>query len=418
MFENGSNFRVEVTLSSSSIIVYSVGMGTEEIDITDILGESPQGETGPSLESLTRPTQAPVYDGGEPDLEEALQRLKKWDAGALDLPLDLNDVTFVANDEDMYLEFKSGVPGYSKTMFFKADPENSTGAKITHAQKQFCKMVGVPHGFFMANRPSLRMKMVETWQSGLISEEDIGENCVVRLRDCAESALIRAFLPVNAVPLQNSALLGLVKEAVPDIHVEFIRGDELDDLIFHGRFFFDQDMECAGLHVSSGFSLISSELGASPLQVEALLHINNSNLSFIASYGGESYFKTNYKGIQHDEITKMLPGMIRRIRDQLPVYVASVVARASSDGSFMPKLECTKFNRSKGLPAKFKRALFHEVHENEADIDTPWDFARTVVSVAEGFDSTKRLAIERAAGKYLGMVYSKAARNGSDESEE
>ncbi|MBD3261057.1 MAG: hypothetical protein GF334_05145 [Candidatus Altiarchaeales archaeon] len=386
-------------------------MENQDIDITDILGKNPQEESSVSVKD------APVHNESEPNLDEILQRVKKWDTGALDLPLDLNDVSFVASDEDMYLEFKPDVPGYSKSMFFKADPENNTDARITHAQKQFCKMVGVPHGFFMANRPSLRMKMVETWQSGLISDEDIGENCIVRLRDCAESSIIRAFLPVNAVPLKNSVLLDLVKDTVPDVHVEFVRGDELDDLVFHGRFFFDQEVDCAGLSVCAGFSLMSSELGATPLQVEALLHINNSNLSFVASYGGESYFKTNYKGIQHDEITKMLPGMIRRIKDQLPVYIASVVARSTSDGSFMPKLECTKFNRSKGLPAKFKRALFHEVHENESEIGTPWDFARTIVSVAEAFDSTKRLAIERAAGKYLGMVYSKAARNGPDESE-
>ena len=340
----------------------------------------------------------------EIDIDILRRRLEGWTRNCRDLLLDLRVMDFSADDEDMSLTAQE-VAYYNRPLYFKADPQNPRDPKIILAQKQFCKFFGVPHSFFMKNRPTLKMNIVQTWQAGLNAEEDKAQ-CIARIRESEDHSIIRALIPADTTPLPNHELIEIIQNNVGDrFDIEFATGDERDDLILHARFLLKDEFTIGDRPVCLGFSLIASELGASPLVVEVLLHDKTSHTSYICTYGADSFFTSKYEGIQQSEVKELFPKLLSRVHDELEEIIVRVVSRAGE--TIDPRAECVVFNRIKGLNSKFKKAIFHEVSECEDDISNPWDFARHACLIAKDFDTKKRLGIERAAGKYLNLVFGK-----------
>lgn len=338
---------------------------------------------------------------GRSELKVLKERLSGWNKDCRDLFVDLRHVVFKASDDDMYLEY----PPYDKAIYFKYDPDNPRDPKVLHAQKQFCKFIGVPHGFFMNNRPSLRENIVSTWQAGLNADAESAQ-CIIRLRESKNYSTIRAFLKADCSPLCNHELISILLEMVAEpMSLEFSNGDDKDDLILHARLLLDQKFELLNNPVCLGFSLITSELGSCPLSVQVLLHDITSKTSFIISYGGKPFFETKYTGIQASEIREMFPKMIQRISEESPEILDYVINRVNSQESIEPAEECGKVINQSSLPAKFKKAIYHEAVQAEDKIKSPYDFAKHMCLVAKDFDCMKRIKIERAAGTYLNLVF-------------
>ena len=340
----------------------------------------------------------------EIDIPTLHKRLQGWTKNCRDLLLDLRVMDFSADDEDMLLTAQEKAY-YDRPLYFKADPQSPRDPKIILAQKQFCKFLGVPHSFFMKNRPTLKMNIVRTWQSGLNAEENKAQ-CIARIRETDDHSIIRAMIPVDVTPLANHELIDIIMQNVGDrFDVEFATGDERDDLVLHVRFLLKDEFTIGDCPVCLGFSLIASELGASPLIVEVLLHDKSSKTSYICTYGADSFFRSKYEGIQQSEVKEVFTKLLSRIHEELEEITVRVVSRSGE--TIDPRAECVIFNRINGLNSKFKKAIFHEVSESEESITNPWDFARHACLIAKDYDTVKRLGIERAAGKYLNLVFGK-----------
>lgn len=335
-------------------------------------------------------------------------RLEMWNKSCRDLFLDLRTVTFKATDEEMSLECNDK-SYFSKPLYFKVDPQKPKDPKILIAQKQFCKMLGIPHSFFMNNRPQLKMDIVKTWQAGLEAEDSKGR-CLARIRESEDYCVIRALVPETYALIPNHELIRIVNESVinpekkdPNI-LEIAKGDERDELVLHARYLFGDKFKVCDTDMCVGFSVVASELGANPLIVEALIHMTESKTSFIASYGAEPFFKSKYEGIQPQQIKDVFPKLIECITQGLPEMITRIVA---INGKVDPTEECAAISTWKGLPTKFKRSLYHEASKCGEDMSTRLDFARHMSLIAKDFDFNKRLIIERAAGEYLNLMFSK-----------
>jgi len=348
-------------------------------------------------------------------------RLETWNGSCRDLFLDLRTITFTATDEDMFIECNDK-DYYPKPLYFKTDPQKPKDPKTVQAQKQFCKQIGIPHSFFMNNRPQLKMDIVKTWQAGLGADKDKGRG-IVRFRESPDYCVLRAIVPETYALIQNYEIIRTINDTFikvdgfrtindtfikvdgsnPNV-LEFAYGDERDDLTLHARYLSGQKFQILDSDVCVGFSVIASELGASPLIVEALLHHIQSRTAFIASYGAESFLTAKYEGIQPQEIKELFPKLIERITQEIPEMKARI---ENLRGTIDPEETCEIIASWKGLPSKFQRALFHEVSTCPDDMKTMWDFARHMSLIAKDFDSLKRLQIERAAGQYLNLMFSK-----------
>ena len=336
------------------------------------------------------------------DTDTLIERLKGWNKSCRDLFIDIKNITFHADDEDMYLCFEDKSV-YANDIYFKKDPENPKDPKVLHASKQFCKALGVPHGFFMKNRPTLKCNFVKTWQAGLNSDKPEKNQYIARIRESKSVSMLRALVPVSYCTLQNYELVSIIKETVPDINLEYVTGDNKDDINFHARFLFNEGHRLFGdTPVQIGFILQSSELGDKPLTLDVALYDINRSIYFINTYGTDPFFNSKYTGIQAKQIKDVFPSMVDRIKEEFQSMFENV---ESVYRPIVAEDEALKVSKWSGVSAAFKKALYHQISECGEDINNTWDFAGHMSLVAKDFDVTTRIKIERVAGRYLNLVF-------------
>lgn len=342
-------------------------------------------------------------EAAKKEAEDLKSTLSVWNKNCRNLFIDLRAVDFKATDDDMFLTFKEKA-FYDKPLYFKNDPDDAKNPKLLHSQKQFCKFLGVPHTFFKNNRPSLRENIVRTWQSGLNAEEKPKKyQCVARIRESDDHAIIRAMVPVDYTMLDNSEIMDLIAGSVQvPYKLNLSSGATKDDLIFHARFLFDESFKVNGENVCLGFAVTSSELGACSLDVDVLLHNMESDTTIITTYGGDPFFSCKYTGIRNEEIKELFPALIDRMRDER----ADIQGRLEEKLHLIhPEVECASIKSIKGFSTQFKKSLYHEVSEAASDMTTPWDFARHMGLIAKDHDIVMRTKIERSIGTYLNLVF-------------
>jgi hypothetical protein len=381
---------------------------SDELSIADFLTEI---DDCPIEEESVK--KIPLKDSGAPegvgrdtkieDISQVVARLQQWNKSCRDIFLDFRSIKFGADDEDMYIDFEDKSV-YSKRIYFKSNPDDPKDLRIQHPQKQFCKILGVPHKYFMDSRPTMKMNMVKLHQATFSADNGEKAQYMARIRESSEHAVLRAILPMSHSLIQNHELMDIVKESSKPEFLDFVNGDERDDLVMHARCIFSEEHTIFGSPVRIGFSLVGSELGASPLTVDVLLYEKLSKTSYIASYGGGSFFKSDYSSIQPSDIKDMFPLMIQRIKDEIPEIISNI---QYVQKGINPEDEAISVSNWKGLSPKFKKALFHEACECGDDMRTSWDFARHMSLIAKDFDWKKRIEIERAAGKYLNLFFAK-----------
>jgi hypothetical protein len=381
----------------------------ESFSVDDILPDHTESEElVPEIEEnpvALRGTTEIIVDPEEAkqEVENLKSTLTSWTKNGKNLFLDLRAVDFKSTDDDMYLVFKDRA-FYEKKLFFKFDPDDAKNPKILHAQKQFCKFLGVPHTFFKTNRPSLRENIVRTWQAGLNAEDKPKKyQCVARIREADDHAIIRAMVPVDATMMDNSEILDIIsKEVGTPYKLHLSTGITKDDLIFHARFLLPAVFKIGHDDVCLGFAITASELGASSLDVDILVHNIESDTSIITTYGGDPFFSCKYTGIRNEEIKELFPTLIERVHNE----TIDIRERLESKlHEIHPEVECASIKSIKGFNTKFKKALYHEVAEAASDMTTPWDFARHMGLIAKDFDTNMRTKIERSIGTYLNLVF-------------
>jgi hypothetical protein len=337
------------------------------------------------------------------DLEPLVCRLSTWSQGCRDLPVDLRTVTFEADDSGMNLNLPTDGP--VRRLDFKRDPANPKDPKVTHAQKQFCRMLGVPHGFFISNRPSIREALVKTWQSGL-ETDDRRAKCVARIREGGSVAMIRALVPERAVPPNSQAVVQAILDSLGGgVTLLFSHGDDKDDLVLHARFILRAEVPVGDSKYRMGFDVVCSELGACPMTVDAIIYDPANEVTYVASYGGEPFFSSKYDGLQPKDITDMFPKLLTRIQTESGDFKAAFATAA--EGIYSVRQDCVSITRGKGFTDAMRRAVFHEATQ-ATDIFSKLDLARHVSTVAKGFDSLKALVVERAAGRYINLCFARS----------
>jgi len=375
----------------------------EDINVDELLGVEEEVSANPDVSA-----DAENYIMSEIASDDSSKKLEEglafWNRSCRDLYIDFRQTSLEANDDEMCLKFDD-TDFFPKPLYFKVNPEDPKNPLIIHAWKQFCKIVGIPVGFFMDARPALKKQIYDTWKATLSADEKKA-TCIARIRDSQDCAIIRAIVPDNFSPLQNHEIINIINQSIDYkfFRLEDVKGDQRDDLILHARYVFGEIFQVAGQEACLGFSVTASELGACPLNIDSFLYLMESKTVFFATYGKESFFQTKYEGVQPNELKELFPKLIERIeseRDEIKERVEK------TNKEVVPMDEAVKLRDYKKIPTKFKKSLFKEVAGCGDDMGTRLDFARHVGLIAKDFDVLKRIDIEKAAGKYLNLVFSK-----------
>jgi hypothetical protein len=340
------------------------------------------------------------------DIYSLYKRLCMWNEKCSDLFVDLRTINYEANPDDTYITFKD--PSYHLgQLYFKVDPDKPKDPKIIHATKQLCKVIGIPYNFFVTCRPSLKMNIIRTWQAGLAESDKKSQN-IFKIRESPGCTIIRGIIPISKTMIPLNELVRVIMESTEEpIKIEGVYGDEKDDLILNARFLFKKQYDFK-TPIKLGFILTASELDACPLTIDVMLYNNVSKTCCIPLYGGDPFFKSDYKNLQASNITDLIPVMINRLNEEIPEILKRLNEKEENVSStFNPDLEALDICQTKGLTAKIKTAIYHQIAECCDDIKSPWDVARHVGLVAKDFDALKRLKIERAIGKYLNLYFGK-----------
>jgi hypothetical protein len=388
-----------------------------EIDVEDILNddfsdkdllERIRLDSTPSVDLPDRTQEDNSGTAESKSIEDLCGRLKMWHENCRDLLVDLRTVTYDITDEDTFIEFRDK-DYYGSRLYFKVDPEDPKNPKVIHATKQLCKIIGIPYTFFASNRPSLKKNIVRTWQSGLADDKK-AQN-VFKIRESKACTIIRAVTQTTKSFIPLHELIQLIKDSlgVPFM-LEDVSGDDKDDLILHARFIFEKEYDFSG-PICLGFALTVSELDACPLSIDVLLYNKITKTSCVALYGGESFFKSDYKGLQSSTMKDMLPLMLSRLDSEVPEILSRLdqKQRHYDTAVFCAESDAVEICRAKGLTSKIKKAIYHQVSECYEEIKSPWDLATHVGLVAKDFDAVTRLKIEKAIGVYLNLFFSEGS---------
>lgn len=336
------------------------------------------------------------------DIQDLITRLKDLEGGCVDNFIDMKQLKFDIKESEMklYNDFKN--------YYFKSDPKNPRDKKIIHAAQQFCKLAGIPFSFFAKNPEYMRMNMVSCWLPSLKTEKSSVLGKFRTTKEGPNDFIIRAFLPVDFTNVTNSQVMEAVAtEILDDYRIDFVIGDERDDLVLHARFVSKEEFEVCGEKCSIGFSVVCSELGAAPLTVDTLLYRGLSKASFLATYSNESFFSFEYEKIQRTDLQNMFPQLITHLREKLGEIKRKIQEAIEINQKKENTYELLRSLRLvKGLNEKFHTMLFQEVEKDEA-VKTRWDFVNKMSIVAKDFDVSMRLKIERAAGSLLGLDFTK-----------
>jgi len=336
------------------------------------------------------------------EMQDLIVKLKDLEQGCADQFIDLKILKFSIKENEMklYNDFHN--------YYFKNDPKNPKNPKVIHAIKQFTTLQKVPYSFFSKNPEYMRLSMVNCWLPSLPVEKSSVLGKLRTVKDSKSDYIIRALLPVDHTNITNSQVIEAVsREILDDFHIDFIFGDERDDLVLHIRFISNEEFEVCGEKCSVGFSLVCSELGASPLSVDTLLYRGLSKGSLIALYGGESYFSFEYDKIQRDDLEKLFPPLVSHLREKL-IDVKQRIQAAKELTQKKENLQdlLRSLRLVKGLNDKFHTMLFQEIKKDET-IKTRWDFVNKMAIIAKDFDVTKRLRIEKTAGTLMDLIFPK-----------
>jgi hypothetical protein len=336
------------------------------------------------------------------DIRELIGRLSDLEKGCTDKFIDLKTLKFDIHESDMKL-----FNDFHK-YFFKNDPKNPKDPKIIYAIKQFVSLMGVPYSFFSKNPEYMRLNMVNCWLPTLKTEKSSILAKFRTIKDNKDDYVIRAILPVDFTNITNSQVMEAVaSEILDDYRIDFVFGDERDDLILHARFISNEEFEVCGEKCSVGFSVVCSELGGSPLTVNTLLYRGQSKGSFLATYGGESFFSFEYSKIQKTDLQNLFPPLIVHLREKLSdikqkiQQAKDLIQKKENNQDLMRSLRLIK-----GLNEKFHTMLFQEIEKDDS-VKTRWDFVNKMAIIAKDFDVTKRLKIERTAGNLINLNFDK-----------
>ena len=335
------------------------------------------------------------------DIKNLIGRLKTQTESCEDKCLDLKTLQFDINEGEMKL--------YSPfhTYFFKADPKNPKEPKVTHAIQQFCKIQQVPYSFFAKNPEHMKKSLTSCWLPTLKPEKS---TVLAKLRKTKDPnvSIIRALLPAEYTNILNTEVLECVASAIGENYrMEFVTGDDRDDLALHARFISTDEFEVCGEKCTVGFSVVCSDLGASPLMVETFLHRVASKASFLVTYSTESFFSFEYEKIQKTELQNLFPPLIKHLQESLSeikIKIQSAKEKVEKKEDAYVLLQRLRMNKS--LNEKFHTLMFQEIEKDE-NVKTLWDFVNKMSILAKDFPLDRRLKIERAAGNLLDLTFNK-----------
>lgn len=332
-------------------------------------------------------------------IQDLIDKLKDNDRGCETKCLDISQLHFDAADGEarLYNDYHS--------YYFKKDTVNPRSPKVVHAAKQFCKMIGVPYSFFDKNPEHMKNKMIDCWMPSLGRDSSM---VLARLRTVGSETVFRALLPMEHCNITNVDIIGQLVGVVGGFNIDFVTGDERDDLMLYVRFVAEDSFNVFGDECAYGFSIMASDLGACPLCLNTLLYSKKSRTSMVASYGGGTgdFFKCDYTNIQPDDLKGLFPNLIERLQGQLPelrnkIQHAQEITSSTVDFS----VKARELRMRKGLPERFHILLYQEL--GDAKIGSLWEFANKVSAVAKRFDILKRMKIESMAGDLIGLGFEK-----------
>lgn len=278
--------------------------------------------------------------------------------------------------------------------------------------KQLCKLAGIPFTFFKKSTPDLAQEAFHEWVP-------LAKNPQVKLavkEYGTGKKVLRGVLPADYPEIRNSDILKSVTETGLKFEVESAGWiDQIDAPIMRTRFVVADISRSLGQDddVHIGVDILSSELGACPLEVNLLLYRTICKNGAIAVYDGRPYFFFDYKQNMAFPVEDILDSVGKRIKEQQDQFFFSVEnARRVLLDSNQAKLIIAEMQKTEAINKGVAVKTIQNIDKSAAS--TGWDVVNALTASARGFRDRLRLRYESAAGSLLGLRFDRV--QGKDDS--
>lgn len=293
-----------------------------------------------------------------------------------------------------------------KTITWK--PKDEFGAVIVNGERykltktsmyQLCRTAKIPVSFFV--RVSEKLKA------------DIMGECLTRLNkhkalivNSSGSLFVRGIVPEDSVWIPKRKVADvLVSEK--NLSLRLIQGMDLFSPVYHMRGILTDSPVVEG-DLYPGISIIGSEIGEDQVRVEVLLFKLICSNGMVTSFGGSSFYRRSYSGINFDSIVQEVKFACNKAvekRDTFKEIVNSLerkkLSREQVERAINRVIENRSLSKSFGL--KMKAAVENE--EKPEHIKTKNDLMNLITFTAQSLPILPRIHHERYAGIMAGATF-------------
>ena len=337
------------------------------------------------------------------ELEHLLATVRSHYDGCTDSVVDFSSVTFHTTDTTMWLGLKDGTFA-RPDLHFRVNQTNPSDKIAVHAHKQFCKLVKIPHSFFVQNRPGMRETLVRTWLSGLTPGEPSSRR-MVKVRECREMNMVRAILPEGHSGYPNhKALASLIRYGKDrGMILAFLEGEEADHPRMQVTVKFGDVIPWNGSEYRLGIELSFSDVSTESITAEALLLPEKGEDSYMFSFEHGSLLSLPYTSMPPSDMDRVISGLVPALEALRPNIVgilsfASGMEYLGVETSL--EMVCDKVP-SKSVRSKIRREFLKDGAEEE--YSTACQFAAGIARLARSCEGKDRCCLERLAGSFLCM---------------
>ena len=337
------------------------------------------------------------------ELESLLATTRAHSEGCTDSVVDFSSVTFHTTDTTMWLGLRDGTFA-RPDLHFRVNPTNPSDKVAVHAHKQFCKLVKIPHSFFVQNRPGMRGTLVRTWLSGLTPGEPSSRR-LVKVRECREMNMVRAILPESHCGYPNhKALAALIRYGKSrGMQLAFLDGEDVDSPKMQVTVKFGDVIPWNSMEYRLGVELSFSDVSTDNITAEALLLPEKGEDSYMFTFEHGSMLSLPYTSMSPSDMDRVISGLVPALEALRPSIIGILTAASGMEYLGIEaslEMVCDKVP-NKSVRHKIRREFLRD--SAEEDYASACQFAAGLAKLARSCDGKDRCNLERVAGAFLCM---------------
>lgn len=278
--------------------------------------------------------------------------------------------------------------------------------------RQLCKLSGIPFGVWLKSSEKLAGDMLGEF---LPLVKDPQRKLMVRTY--GNKSVLRGLLPIDYPDIHNSDILKGVGDAAAAsknelvvVHANWL--DETNTPLFRTRFV----MKDLTFHVPEikedlyvGLDCLSSEVGGGPLSINILLYRPICTNGMIQVFDNRSYFHYNYDTKMSVQVGDVLNASLDRVNSDMALVHDAVTGAISKKITLaQAKTLLTDMSKENQLNKGVSLKAIGEMEKS--GVDSMWDVANAVTSVARSYRDQLRLRYEVAGGALMGLRFKRKSK--------